>query len=224
MAKKGESYFWTSYSDMMTSLFFIMLVLFILVIVLLHTRMEAIDDVRKKYETELKNIKELQQSIKDIDRKYFELDTKFNRFTLKDVVVKFKEGSSNMEDIDAESREKLAMAGRAIVNFMIDARYKNPKAEYLVIIEGQASKDSYSRNDQLSYERALALFDYWQNDCRLSFGTLPCEVIISGSGTRSKFREPEMIYVEGKQQKNPANQRFVIHIIPKLSEMENALK
>ena len=37
MSKKGkESYFWTSYSDLMTSLFFIMLVLFVLIIVVLH--------------------------------------------------------------------------------------------------------------------------------------------------------------------------------------------
>ena len=41
MAQKKESFFWTSYSDLMTSLFFVMLVLFILVIVLLHKRMEA---------------------------------------------------------------------------------------------------------------------------------------------------------------------------------------
>ena len=41
MAGKKESFFWTSYSDLMTSLFFIMLTLFILVIVLLHKRMET---------------------------------------------------------------------------------------------------------------------------------------------------------------------------------------
>ena len=41
MAEKKESFFWTSYSDLMTSLFFIMLTLFVLVIVLLHKRMEA---------------------------------------------------------------------------------------------------------------------------------------------------------------------------------------
>ena len=34
--KKRESFFWTSYSDLMTSLFFIMLTLFVLAIALLH--------------------------------------------------------------------------------------------------------------------------------------------------------------------------------------------
>ena len=41
MKRKKESYFWTSYSDLMTSLFFIMLVLFILTVVLLNKRMQA---------------------------------------------------------------------------------------------------------------------------------------------------------------------------------------
>ena len=41
MAQKKESFFWTSYSDLMTSLFFVMLVLFILVIVLLHKRIDV---------------------------------------------------------------------------------------------------------------------------------------------------------------------------------------
>ena len=34
--KKRESFFWTSYSDLMTSMFFVMLTLFVLAIALLH--------------------------------------------------------------------------------------------------------------------------------------------------------------------------------------------
>ena len=51
MSQKKESFFWTSYSDLMTSLFFIMPVLFILVIVLLHKRREVTErqlDVYKR--------------------------------------------------------------------------------------------------------------------------------------------------------------------------------
>ena len=61
MAQKKESFFWTSYSDLMTSLFFVMLVLFILVIVLLHKRMEAT-------EAQLQEIKKVEQSTKDLSR------------------------------------------------------------------------------------------------------------------------------------------------------------
>ena len=54
MKKSKESFFWTSYSDLMTSLFIIMLVLFVLVIVLLNKRMEAtiieLEDIKKELE------------------------------------------------------------------------------------------------------------------------------------------------------------------------------
>lgn len=63
--KQKESFFWTSYSDLMTSLFFIMLVLFVLVIVLLHKRMEAT-------ERELAEIKLVQKSTEDLSKQYFE--------------------------------------------------------------------------------------------------------------------------------------------------------
>ena len=42
MSKKNRRYnFWTGYSDLMTSLFFVMLMLFVLTIVLLHNRINA---------------------------------------------------------------------------------------------------------------------------------------------------------------------------------------
>ena len=56
---KKESYFWTSYSDLMTSLFFIMLVLFVLIIVVLH-------NYHQKSTAELEKIKaELEQKNKE---------------------------------------------------------------------------------------------------------------------------------------------------------------
>ena len=67
MAKNRESYFWTNYSDFMTSLFFIMLTLFILTVVLLNQRMKATVN-------ELEQIKAIQESTKELEQKngYFE--------------------------------------------------------------------------------------------------------------------------------------------------------
>lgn len=62
MAKNRESYFWTSYSDLMTSLFFIMLTLFILTVVLLNQRMKATVN-------ELEQIKAIQESTKELEQK-----------------------------------------------------------------------------------------------------------------------------------------------------------
>ena len=61
MKNKKESFFWTSYSDLMTSLFFIMLTLFVLVIVLLHKRMEAT-------EQQLEEIKKVEASTRELDK------------------------------------------------------------------------------------------------------------------------------------------------------------
>ena len=58
MKKQKESFFWTSYADLMTSLFFIMLVLFVLVIVLWHKRMEVT-------EQQLAEIEKVVNSTKD---------------------------------------------------------------------------------------------------------------------------------------------------------------
>ena len=70
MAKK-ESYFWTSYSDLMTSMFFIMLVLFVLAIALLHRHMDEIEKERRATELELKRIKAINESVQKINQEYF---------------------------------------------------------------------------------------------------------------------------------------------------------
>ena len=127
---------------------------------------------------------------------------------MKDITVSFQTGSSNINDIPQKDLDRLKAAGQAIVRFMQEAKQTIPDAEYLLIIEGQSSKDNYVRNYELSYERSLSLIKYWSSN-GIVFDSLPCEVIISGSGQLSSFR------VEPDNKNNKANQRFVIHIIPK---------
>ena len=57
--QKKESFFWTSFSDLMTSLFFIMLVLFVLTVALLHKRMVEIENERIATQVQLDKIKEI---------------------------------------------------------------------------------------------------------------------------------------------------------------------
>ena len=198
---KKESFFWTSYSDLMTSMFFVMLVLFVLTICFLHSKMIAT-------ETQLEKIKRLQQSIEKIDPEYFEYSKEYKRHTLKDITVSFKDRSPDINDIPIKDLNRLEEAGRSIVRFMQEAKISLPDAEYMLIIEGQSSRDNYPFNDELSYTRALSLVKYWEKK-GIVFDDLPCELIVSGSGFKSRFREkPD---VAG----NKKNQRFVIHIIPK---------
>jgi len=207
---KKETFFWTSYSDLMTSLFFVMLVLFVLVIVLLHNKMTDIDKDRKATQAQLDKIKEIDESVKNIDKNYFQYDADFKRYTLKNINSSFKSNSSDMNDISKQDKDKLCEAGRSIKKFVQDAVTNNPEVKYLLIIEGQSSKDNYQYNYELSYERALALVKYWNSE-RISFNDNHCEIIISGSGQDSPFRI--------KENEN-RNQRFVIHIIPKIGEIK----
>lgn len=203
MSKKSESFFWTSYSDLMTSLFFVMLVLFILTIALLHNKHKATAE-------QLAKVTALNNSIQQIDKDYFEYDAVYKRHTLKDINVKFHAGSSNIMDLGQNDITRLLRAGNAIREFMLKVK-DNPdlsEAEYMLIVEGQSSKDNYAYNYELSYARALSLVKMWARN-GIRFDDLPCEVIISGSGQESRFR------VDPDNASNAANQRFVIHIIPK---------
>ena len=201
-----RSFFWASYADLMSSLFFIMLVLFVLTIVMLQKQMIEIEEMRKATEAEINKIKEIQNAISNIDSTYFAYNAEHKKHILK-IDVGFQTNSADITDIELDTRHQLLNAGKAINQFIKDACQKY-NAQYLLIIEGQASKDNFIRNNELSYERALALVNYWKNNGVL-FNSEQCEVIISGSGQDGTLRiQPD---VEG----NVKNQRFLIHILPK---------
>jgi outer membrane protein OmpA-like peptidoglycan-associated protein len=239
-----ESFFWTSYSDLMTGMFFVMLILFVFTVVALNNTIkgcktpveckEALGKAQKEIEKlkaelekakketqatqkELDKIREIEESVQNINSKYFEYDSRYKRHTLKNISVSFNRGSSNINDIPALERNRLEEVGRLIKSFVDSAVKKNPKVKYLLILEGQSSRDDYIRNYELSYERALALFKYWQEK-GINCNTEHCEVIISGSGQESSFR------VKPDDKSNEQNQRFVIHIIPKPGIIEPEMK
>ena len=215
--KKPESFFWTSYSDLMTSMFFVMLVLFVLTVALLQKKMGEIIVMNNELELKIAKVEEIEKSIEKIDSNYFDYNRYYKRHTLKNVKVSFKAYSSDINDISQVDRKTLESAGRAIQEMLRDAQRAIPDARYLVIIEGQTSKDTYKYNYELSYARALSLVKFWSRlQDPIIFDNLPCEVIISGSGHSSQFREfPDI-------QGNKENQRFVIHIIPKPGMLHNA--
>lgn len=227
--KKKESFFWTSYSDLMTSMFFVMLVLFILGLVISKNANSELEQAKSELEQakseleraydslrgtaeatqqQLNKITELEKSIKNIDTRYFMYDDKYKTHVLR-TKVKFERGSASFADLSYETKQELN-AVRDLLRRSLESFYEaNPNASYFLIIEGQASYDSYTLNNELSYKRALALFKYWfpnQKTTNLNFYNLPCEVIIAGAGC-----------MEGKPRAylNEDNQRFLIRILPK---------
>ena len=203
---KKESFFWASYSDLMTSLFFIMLVLFVLTIAMLHKRQRASDE-------QLNKIKEIENAVQKIDTAFFIYTPEFKKHILK-IRVNFPVGSSNLSKIDNQTQVSLLNAGYSIKKFIDNVTKEYPQVQYLLIIEGQASNDSFSLNYELSYERALALKKFWDNN-KIDFGNI-CEVLISGSGDGKLSGTGFM-----REKNEISNQRFLIHIIPKPGIIEN---
>ena len=198
MAQRKESFFWTSYSDLMTSLFFVMLVLFVLVIVLLHKRMEAT-------EAQLEEIKKIENSTMELGRsEYFKYNKDYRKYVL-NINVKYPIGESDIKEInDSTQLPKLREAGIVIRDFL----NKHSDNNYALIIEGQASADDYAYNYNLSYERALGLMQYWNSE-NIRFGN-NCEILVSGSGD-GKLDTHSMRDTSNEEN----NQRFLIHILPK---------
>ncbi|MBZ9787598.1 hypothetical protein LB456_09035 [Psychroflexus sp. CAK57W] len=202
---KKDNIFWVGYSDLMTSLFFVMLVLFVVTIGYLKFNLDATKE-------QLEKIQELQTSIQKLPEKYFEYQSEYKRFKL-NKEIQFKKGSSK---INEEYSGYLIEVGNSITKLISDLKsqekFKKFDIKYLVVIEGMASKDNYSRNFELSYERALSLYEFWKSK-GIVFNPKECEVQISGSGTEG-IRE----YSDNLEYKN---QQFLIHIIPKMGKLSN---
>jgi hypothetical protein len=212
--QKRESFFWTSYSDLMTSLFFIMLVLFVLTVVIL--KKQQINILAKLAEYE--KIEEIKKSINEINREYFEYRPEYKKHILK-IMVQYPTGEYDINKItDSSLLNKITSAGREIQHTI--EKFKNgDNIKYLVIIEGQASKDGYYRDDYfnnniLSYQRALGLKKFWEKNGIYLDKLDNCELILAGSGEGGIPRELPDI-------NNKKNQRFLIHIIPKTGEIDN---
>jgi len=200
---KKDNIFWISYSDLMTSLFFVMLVLFVVTIGYLKFNLETTEE-------QLEKIQELQTAVQQLPEDFFDYQPEYKRFKLKRQIQFDKMKST----IKPEYKPYLLNVGRSI-NKLIDSLnnneiYKKLNIKYLVVIEGMASKDDYQLNFELSYERALALYRLWKlND--INFNPETCEIQISGSGIEG-IRE-----FSGNEEYK--NQQFLIHIIPKMGKI-----
>ncbi len=250
MKQKNSNIFWASYADLMTALFIVALVLFVLSyklfrdkeqdylsqaeelrlrnvrlaeqeklatntsrsLLLEKSRVDSLLSLISKerdrifvLEEEFKKLQEIEKSISNLDPRYFEYQPKFKRHVLK-AQVQFNTGSSSIPN---EYDEMLINAGKAIEG-LISEMDSVDNIKYTLIIEGQSSKDDYSKNFELSYERALSLKRLWdKND--IQFDPQQCEVMISGSGTGGIGRN---------QDDEKKNQRFLIQIIPKVGTID----
>lgn len=229
MSKKGkQSFFWVSYSDLMTSLFFIMLLLFVLASGGMYLDKEATEE-------QLRRIEEIQEAVKQLPTQYFKEDVENHRWTLKkEFSPAFQEGKDNIYALNDTA--KLIEVGNSLIGVVYKLnelketpKYKDMNISYLIVIEGMASRDNYYDNDGLSYRRALSLYYLWKKN-GISFEQSQCEVQISGSGIRG-IRPYNTDYYDAVKrgdlnadskfnlQEEKKNQCIIIQIIPKISSI-----
>lgn len=248
--KKKKSHFWASYADLMTSLFFLMVILFIICIVeLRNIGITPGDLARLRYELDsvkaanatlgislkekkvhldsitylvnatqeqIDKVNEINEATENLDPNYFVYDPLHKKHKL-NFDVKFKIEDDNIANISWIEREKLLSVGKALQTFIDSASINNPQVQYLLIVEGQASRDGMEQMDynyDLSFRRAKSLKKYWDSNGIL-FDAGNCEVLISGSGDGRLSGTGLM-----RESEETANQRFLIHILPKPGQIE----
>lgn len=211
MAKEKKSLFWASYADLMTSLFFIMLTLFVASSILLSKRSNDWKGLYLQSEKQKDQLQRINDVIQDLDTTYFEYIDQYKKSKLV-IPVNFAVDQYNINGLPASTREELENAGKSLKAFVDSTTKKFPGVQYILIIEGQASKTGGTdHNYELSYRRAYSLKKYWEQK-DIHFDAVNCEVLIGGSGdgvqsgTGLMREDPSKEYL---------NQRFLIHILPK---------
>lgn len=249
--KTNNGSFWPSYVDIMTTLFAIMLVLFVVSYSRFKNREELLESLVEQYE----NIITVYSTVGSIDStdyfNYFQ-ENKKHLFTV-DVEYQrraYKVNELKLDTIDKREadnkRDSIIAAGKIIKNTILQLEksevFKSngnieDNIKFLVVIEGQSSKVKFDNNDwennyTLSYLRAQFLNDFWKaNDIDLA--SLPkCELIISGSGEGGVPRyvpddyelkrtsKSDKEYKEKWNKIEERNQRFLIHIVPVIGNIE----
>ncbi|WP_276496902.1 OmpA family protein [Pontibacter litorisediminis] len=214
MSKESRDFFWPSYVDLMTVLFLVMLVLFVLSFKLFMDKdLENRDNIaRLQVEVqEKRKLDEIKAALARLDDEYFQYNEQYKRHELL-VDVLFEQSSA---EIPKRARAPLRKAGENLSQVINSIEDKDVK--YLIVIDGRAA--SFPKGDprnvsqreyalQLSYERALALLDFWQSQ-GINFPRDRVELIAAGSGFEGAGRKGDI-----------RDRRFVIQILPKVGTLE----
>jgi len=213
---KKESFFWTSYSDLMTSLFFVMLLLFVLVIVLLHNKMVDIENEREAAQVKLEELERITQ----IDKQFepliasgkFKYYPESKKFVAKDLIGN-EIFNPDETKILPQFVQPTVEVGKEVEALLKKLSKENVNFSYQLIIEGNMANkwDKRINKDnawgyKTSYERALAVYQLW-NSRGIDLRKYNTEILICGSGFNGLDRD--------NIEEN--NKRFSIQIIPKIS-------
>jgi len=205
--------FWVSTSDLLMSLFFIMLILFFITYLKLQKTVKL---EREKFE----NIQNTYSRVKSLsNNQYFEFNAECKRYEMKQDIIFAGDSSSLSEKYYYD----LEQAGKTLEAFirLQEKEYEKTEFNFIVIIEGRAAKISSNPNinksispkaNKLSYDRARVISDFWESR-GLKLRSEKTDVIIAGNGHEGLCRYSKDKYNEIEEGKN---KRFIIQIIPHL--------
>ncbi len=229
MAKGNrQSLFWTSYSDLMTSLFFTLLVLFVVAIIAMGRANKILKDVvgkEKAKSEQLTKILQLDKQFKALSQssslKYIDSRKMFVAKELEGVEI-FQPNKIELKD-EFKDYKKIDEIGRSIEKILQGLHNNRKDFSYQLVIEGTAAipwqqlknksfnPDNYDML-MLSYQRALVLYKRWVGQ-GLDLRKYNTEIIIAGSGFNGINRDQKI---------EENNKRFIIQIIPKISRFESS--
>ena len=245
MENNTKGSFWPSYVDIMTTLFAIMLVLF----VVSYSRFKVKEKELQVLADHFIEILDIYDAVGNIDSTKFEYNEAYSKNIFKlDIEYQPKEFDLNHLQLDKDGeteaanalREQIKNAGESIkatIQRLQENENLKRDIKYLVVIEGQASKipfndtDSVWRNNYtLSYLRAWNLHKFWKEH-DVDFSKMErCELVICGSGEEGVPRFVPSEYLEELKTKTKKgyqtwaseeskNQRFLVHIVPVIGRL-----
>jgi len=245
---KKSNYFWVSYADLMTSLFFIMLVLYIITFVMLGQNKDElqkmVEALRKKelaLQNAVENLKQklavyelVEQNLKPLkeNTQLFRYEEEYKRFTLAFNVefeinqYEIKQGKLKNYSITASKIEDVGRQLQKTVDVLALKKSNTPAMEnvsYLIIISGYSSHLLYGsrHNDYLlSYNRAYSLWNYWK-EIGIDFEAKKYKGLIDLQISGNGWGGV------GRYNRDPENyfenetknQRFIIQIVPKIGDV-----
>ncbi len=178
---KKSNFFWVGFADLMTSLFFIMLVLYVVSFTLFKLNLNELESANETLDAlildleESKNLLVVQAEkakiIEDVEKNLepliqnsslFRYEEEFKRFTLS-FDVTFKLGKTKIDSKSLnnpqETISKISVVGKELentINVLISKKESNPSMEnvsYLLIIAGYSS-ELINENQFEEYERS----------------------------------------------------------------------
>jgi hypothetical protein len=152
MNPNRRDFFWPSYVDLMTALFLVMLVLFVLSYKRFQDKQASLEQAKARLEVQLKEkkkIDEIRAALARLeDPRYFVYNQRYKRYEL-NFPVEFQ---AQRYDLPAEARQPLIEAGRFLLRQM-QALDRADNVQYLVVVEGLHLPEQEGGNPPLGKRR-----------------------------------------------------------------------